>query len=30
MKQEQFIARHQHEWMELEHWLRTRADARRA
>lgn len=30
MKQEQFIARHQHEWVELEHWLRTRADARRA
>ncbi|WP_340649862.1 stage II sporulation protein M [Pseudoxanthomonas winnipegensis] len=30
MRQEQFVARHQREWQELEDWLRTRADARRA
>ncbi|MET0892241.1 MAG: stage II sporulation protein M [Pseudoxanthomonas sp.] len=30
MRQEQFVARHQREWQAFEHWLETRADARRA
>lgn len=30
MRQEQFVARHQHEWQALEHWLETRGDARKA
>ncbi len=30
MKQEQFVARHQQEWIAFEHWLDVRADARQA
>lgn len=26
MRQEQFVARYQHEWQALEHWLATRGD----
>lgn len=30
MRQEQFVARHQREWRQFEHWLETRGDARHA
>jgi len=30
MRQEQFVARHQREWVEFETWLRTRADTHTA
>ncbi|MCW4455956.1 stage II sporulation protein M [Flavobacterium sp. MXW15] len=29
MRQEQFVARHQHEWQQFEHWLQTRGDSAR-
>lgn len=29
MKQEQFVARYQQEWQDLEHWLLLRAGASR-
>lgn len=30
MRQEQFVARHQREWQQFEHWLETRGNARHA